>query len=233
MSIEWWAKGIPYGNARPKIEQVLDRATPRPGRSQNHLLGYAKDDWDLVEAVKAGQVDPQLVATTMVCQGCTVKVKVLCSRLITDNHSKWLCDDCRENGFIWGSHVMPSQFHQYTLVKEFKDDTLMRRLEGGRKSYDHDPFDPAENRRVRVSYRSETDLHKDPYDQGGEGAGGPSVPDPACGGDGPKDGGEGGPPAGGADAVPDWHLHSDTPGNGRTDSISERSSPEAGASSSE
>ncbi len=224
MSIEWWSKGIPYGKVQPKIEQILDRATPKPGRAQNHLLGYGKDDWELIEAVREGKVDPQTTTAFYTCQGCTVKVKAVVSRVITDNASRWLCPDCLDNGFIWASHVLPSQYYQYQIVKENPDDTLMRRLDRGPKSYERDPFDPASQRRISISV-PESDLHKDPYDQGGGSAGGTQVPERERLGDGPKDSGDSHPEAGGADALPDGDLNRDAPGGGGSGPAPERASP--------
>lgn len=163
MSMHWWEKAVPKNKGR--IEDALVKGTPRPADPRGHLLGKLKDDWDTISAVNAGRIDPQLVIVEMSCVGCAVKVKVVCSRLITDNHSRWLCEDCLDSGFRWAKDVNRQEFFHYQIVKEFPDDTLMRRLDcsPNPRGEIHDPFDPADRRRIAVPAPA-VDYCKDPFD---------------------------------------------------------------------
>lgn len=128
----------------------LNLYVPRPGHSQNHVLPYQYDDWGFIEGVKAGAMDPHLVKFELSCAACTVKVTAVQPRSLVQPDIKWLCDNCIDDkGFAWGSTVLAHQMSEYQLVKQYPDDTLLRRLDKSPNHRDplHDPFDPDSNRR--------------------------------------------------------------------------------------
>lgn len=180
MSEHWQDKIVPASvkAKRKMVEDALRKGTPTPGNARSHTLGYRMDDWAAIEAIKNGRIDPQLVVAKMSCAACAIKIEVLCSRIITDQMIKWLCDDCIEQGFIWAKDVTRQDFYGYQVVKEFKYDTLMRRLDKSPNYKDayHDPFDPEDRRRIIVPGPSSNS--EDPFDTGNEGLRTPAVQDP-------------------------------------------------------
>lgn len=139
----------------PELKQVKDgkQAIPTPGRTFGHLEGN-RDDWPLVQMVQDGQLDPQYVRYVRRCVGCGVGQEMVESKLYFDSTMKWLCDDCRGHGFVWGSQIGDSgdTFVQYQLVRRFDDDTLFRHLKFSPNPRDpvHKGFNPEDNRRVQV-----------------------------------------------------------------------------------
>jgi hypothetical protein len=146
----WWAR---MGRRnKPKItKDTLGENIPKPGRNMDHVIPYKTDDWAAIEAIKRGTVDPNMVTFDLQCVGCNVKTKAVQPRALYDPNTKWLCDNCIEDGgFAWASTLTIEKASEYQLVREYPDDSLMRRLSKSPNYKDplHDPFDPDDNRRI-------------------------------------------------------------------------------------
>jgi hypothetical protein len=149
---KWW--NLVGRNSAPKLDKDnLDKYIPRPTRNLDHVLPYRSDDWGTIEAIKRG-ADPHMQYFKLRCLGCNIEVSAMMPGALFAKEKdtlKWVCEDCLDHrGFAWASTIDHKDLVGYQVVKEFKDDTLMRRLDKSPNHKDalHDPFDPDDNRRI-------------------------------------------------------------------------------------
>jgi hypothetical protein len=137
----------------------LVETTPHPGQGMGHILPYMPsskigalgpgDDWGLLEKLQTyGGPGSEPMQFEKPCLACGITHKFVAMRAILPHikDMKWLCGECRDDGFDWGSNLTPDQMTRYQVVKQYDDDTLVRLIEKSpnHREPEHKPMDIVE-----------------------------------------------------------------------------------------
>lgn len=148
MAKNWWEqRTIPKLHRGQREELPLHVPTPTsPGP---HKLPFRPgnqggDDWRTIQNIQE-RGGAQAIVELMCCS-CGVKHHAMVFRALFDPAIKWLCEDCLDSGFRWGSTIPRDEMPRYQIVKSFSDDTLVRKLEKSANPRDpeHKPIDASE-----------------------------------------------------------------------------------------
>jgi len=163
---DWWNKGLNIdGDTIPTPANPMGHRLTRAPSARQFLPGIAAgqdrlgevkarppvygDDWQLIaELEKFGGPGSEEMIFDMPCIACAVKHKMLIKRAYLKDvqEIKWICGSCQAGGFIWATDVPTESWIQYQVVKQYKDDTLMRHLSfsPNHREAIHKPIDEVE-----------------------------------------------------------------------------------------
>lgn len=128
----WYRQGaVPYLR---RADVDSGAYIPTPGRPLEHRGGYLVDQWRTIERVQE-QGGP-LAVLDMECVACGIKTVAKVFLEILDRSIRWLCPDCRMDGFDWASQIPSDELKHYQVVKTGRFDTLMRRLDRSLNPHD-------------------------------------------------------------------------------------------------
>ena len=142
---------------------------PTPGSGMGHRLSYMPstkigalgpgDDWKLLEDLEQfGGPGAEPILIEKSCIACGIAHQMIAKQALLRHakEMKWLCGECRDDGYIWAFDLMAHDMIQYQVVKQFPDDTLMRRLDRSPnyKEAVHKPVDAVETQAKYLKRKS-------------------------------------------------------------------------------